>query len=274
MSRIRIVTGLALAPAAIAAVLVLPTPWLALVAAILVLAGLWEWTRLTGIAEPAQRLGYVSANALMISAIAWAAGPNLFALKAATLLGAVWWLFALVWLWRFEFGQADRGRFRMLKLLAGSLAAVPAWAALVWLHQLPDHGPRWALFAVMLVWAADTGAYFVGSRLGKNKLAPNISPNKSWEGFWGGLAGASLVAVIGVSPLGLGWADLPALVLLTLVAAMMSVAGDLFESLLKRHSGHKDSGRIIPGHGGMLDRLDSILAALPVFVVGKLWLGL
>lgn len=274
MSRIRIVTGLALAPAAVAAVLLLPTPWLALLAAVLVLAGLWEWTRLTGIAEPASRLGYVSANALMMAAIAWAAGPNLFAFKAATLLGAVWWLFALVWLWRFEFGQADRGRFRMLKLLAGSLAAVPAWAALVWLHQLPDHGPRWALFAVMLVWAADTGAYFVGSRLGRSKLAPKISPNKSWEGFWGGLAGASLVAVIGVKLLGLGWGDLPALVLLTLVAAMMSVAGDLFESLLKRHSGHKDSGRIIPGHGGMLDRLDSILAALPVFVVGKLWLGL
>ena len=80
--------------------------------------------------------------------------------------------------------------------------------------------------------------------------------------------------MLGVKGLGLGWADLPALVLLTLVAAVMSVAGDLFESLLKRHSGHKDSGRLIPGHGGMLDRLDSILAALPVFVVGKLWLGL
>jgi phosphatidate cytidylyltransferase len=274
MSRTRILTGLVLAPAAVAAVLWLPTPWLALVAAVLLLAGLWEWTRLTGLSDAMPRLGYVSANALMIAALAWAAGPNLFALKAAALLGVAWWVLALAWLWRFEFGQADRNRFRMLKLLAGSLAAVPAWAALVWLHQLPGHGPRWALFAVMLVWAADTGAYFVGKRLGKRKLAPRISPNKSWEGFWGGLAGASLVAVVGVKLLGLGWSDLPALVLLTLIAAMMSVAGDLFESLLKRHSGHKDSGHLIPGHGGMLDRLDSLLAALPVFMVGKQWLGL
>ncbi|GAB3734063.1 phosphatidate cytidylyltransferase [Silanimonas algicola] len=274
MSRTRILTGLVLAPTAVAGVLWLPTPWLALVAAVLLLAGLWEWTRLTGLSDPLPRLGYVSANALMIAALAWAAGPNLFALKAAALLGVVWWALALAWLWRFEFGQADRGRFRILKLLAGSLAAVPAWAALVWLHQLPEHGPRWALFAVMLVWAADTGAYFVGVRMGKHKMAPRISPNKSWEGLWGGLAGASLIAVLAVKPLGLGWDDLPVLVFLTIVAAMMSVAGDLFESLLKRHSGHKDSGRLIPGHGGMLDRLDSLLAALPVFMVGKLWLGL
>ncbi len=274
MSRTRILTGLVLAPAAIAGVLLLPTPWLAFVAAVLMLAGLWEWTRLSGISAVVPRLAYVSANALLMAAVAWAAGPNLFALKAAALMGVGWWLLALAWLWRFEFGQTDRGRFRMLKLAAGSLAAVPAWAALVWLHQLPDHGPRWALFAVMLVWAADSGAYFVGVRLGRHKLAPRISPNKSWEGFWGGLAGASLVAVAAVKMLGLGWSDLPALVFLTVVAAMMSVAGDLFESLLKRHSGHKDSGRLIPGHGGMLDRLDSLLAALPVFMVGKLWLGL
>ncbi|MCZ8114855.1 phosphatidate cytidylyltransferase [Silanimonas sp.] len=274
MSRTRILTGLVLAPTAVAGLLWLPTEWLALVAAVLLLAGLWEWTRLTGLSDPMPRLGYITANALMIAALAWAAGPNLFALKAAALLGVAWWVLALAWLWRFEFGQADRGRFRILKLLAGSLAAVPAWAALVWLHQLPGHGPRWALFAVMLVWAADTGAYFVGVRMGKHKMAPRISPNKSWEGFWGGLAGASLIAVLAVKPLGLGWDDLPVLVFLTIVAAMMSVAGDLFESLLKRHSGHKDSGHLIPGHGGMLDRLDSLLAALPVFMVGKLWLGL
>lgn len=274
MTGTRVASGLVLAPLAVAAMLLLTTPWLALLVAALVLGGLWEWTRLTGLRGTRRRLGYVSANALMMAALAWAAGPNLFALKAAALLGVLWWLLSLAWLWRFEFGQTDRGRYRMMKLAAGSLAAVPAWAALVWLHQLPEHGPRWALFAVMLVWAADTGAYFVGSRLGKHKMAPRISPNKSWEGFWGGLLGASVVAVLAFKLLGLALGDLPELIALTLAAAMMSVAGDLFESLLKRHSGHKDSGRVIPGHGGMLDRLDSLLAALPIFVVGKLWLGL
>lgn len=274
MMRTRVLAALVLTPLAIGAVLWLPTPWLALLVAVLVLAGLWEWTRLAGLADGTLRLGYITANAITLCAITWAAGPGLFVLKVAAIIGVLWWVLALAWLWRFDFAQADKRRYRSLKLLAGSLASVPAWCALVWLHQLPDNGPRWALFALVLVWLADSGAYFVGVRMGKHKLAPRISPNKSWEGLWGGLAGAGLAAIIGYPLLGLSLADLPAFLLLTLVAALMSVAGDLFESLLKRHSGHKDSGRVIPGHGGLLDRLDSLLAALPVFMVGKLWLGL
>ena len=117
------------------------------------------------------------------------------------------------------------------------------------------------------MWAADTGAYFVGSRFGKHKLAPRISPGKSWEGFAGGLAASALAAVAAVPLLQLQWPQLPALVALVLATVAISVVGDLFESLLKRHAGMKDSADLIPGHGGILDRIDSLLAALPVFVV-------
>ncbi len=272
--RVRVAASLVMAPVAIAVVLLLPTAWLAAAAAGLFALGLWEWSRLSGLEDRPGRLAYVTANVLLMAALAWAAGPGLFALKIAALVGAGWWLLALLWLARFDFAAVDSGATRSLKLLAGSLAAVPAWCALVWLHNQGDHGPRWALFALALVWAADTGAFFVGSKLGRHKMAPRISPNKSWEGLIGGLLGAVLLAVGCHTLLNVSMAQLPALAGLTLIAALLSVAGDLFESLLKRHSGHKDSGALIPGHGGVLDRLDSLLAALPVFMVGKVWLGL
>ena len=109
------------------------------------------------------------------------------------------------------------------------------------------------------MWAADSGAYFAGSKFGRRKLAPAISPGKTWEGVIGGMVTAMVLA---------------ALALLTALTAAISVVGDLFESLMKRHAGLKDSGTIFPGHGGVMDRIDSLLAALPVFVVGKSWLGL
>ena len=151
---------------------------------------------------------------------------------------------------------------------------IPAWAALCWLHGSGPAGPAWSLFALFIVWIADSGAYFVGVRFGKHKLAPRISPGKSWEGFAGGLVATLLLALACAPLLGVAWTDLSLLLLLTAVTALVSVAGDLFESLLKRHAGAKDSSQLIPGHGGVLDRLDSLFAALPIFVAGKQWLGL
>jgi len=157
----------------------------------------------------------------------------------------------------------------MLKLAAGTLAIVPAWAALVLVHHGEPNGHRWLLTALAIVWAADSGAYFAGRAFGRRKLAPRISPNKTVEGLLGGLAAGLVVA------LGFGWlagvaaADIGWLLLVAALAVLASVLGDLFESLLKRHAGAKDSGSVIPGHGGVLDRIDGVLAALPVFALGK-----
>jgi len=274
--RTRVLAAAVMAPVAVAAVLWLPTQYLAALLAALMMVGLWEWTLLAGVHDRPSRMGYLAANALLMAALVWGAGRGhqLFTLKLVSLIGVVWWLFVLLWLSRFEFAGKDDSLSRAIKLLAGSLSAIPAWAALCWLHASHPYGPGWALFAVAIVWAADTGAYFVGVRFGKRKLAPRISPGKSWEGLYGGLATALLLAVACLPWFDLGWAMLPRLLLLTLVTALFSVAGDLFESLLKRHAGAKDSSDLIPGHGGLLDRLDSLLAALPVFVIGKDWLGL
>ena len=272
--RTRVIAAAVMAPVAILAVLYLPSEFLAAVVAGLMMVGLWEWTVLAGLRNRVARASYLVANAAVMAALVWGAGPQLFALKVVSLLGAGWWLLVLVWLSRFDFAAGDSGWERWLKLLAGSLSAVPAWAAICWLHASQPGGPAWALYAVLIVWAADTGAYFVGVRYGKNKLAPRISPGKTWEGFFGGIAGSLLIALAAFALLGLGWTSVPGLLVLTAITALFSVAGDLFESLLKRHAGAKDSSDLIPGHGGVLDRLDSLLAALPIFVVGKQWLGL
>jgi phosphatidate cytidylyltransferase len=166
----------------------------------------------------------------------------------------------------------------VFKLAAGTAAVVPAWCALAVIHSSEPHGHRWLLLALLLVWAADSGAYFAGRKFGGKwfagrKLAPRISPNKTLEGLAGGVALAMLVAVVGALVIGTPAAQLPAVALVALFTVLFSVAGDLFESLLKRHVGMKDSGHLIPGHGGVLDRIDSVLAALPVFALGKIWLG-
>lgn len=275
MSRQRIVTAALLGPTAIAAVLWLPTPILAALLAIVFLLGMWEWTRLVGVGTLLHRIAVLTAGAGLMAALAWSARPGgLFPFQLAILVGVGWWLLACAWLRHFDFQRAPTPTARMLKLAAGLLAMLPAWAALVLLHAGGEFGPRWALLALFLVWAADTGAYFAGIRYGTTRLAPRISPGKTWAGVWGGTATSLAVALLAAPLLGLGWAQLPALLLLAAATVAASIVGDLFESLLKRHSGCKDSGHLIPGHGGVLDRIDSLLAALPVFALGKIWLGL
>jgi phosphatidate cytidylyltransferase len=277
MNTPRVVMALLLAPLAVLAVLWLPTPWLAMGVGALMLGVLWEWSRLSGLEAPLPRAVYLTGNALLIAALSWGgtgSGPRLFVLKMVAIVGALWWLLAALWLWKRDFCREDSQVARLLKLLAGSFCAIPAWAALVWLHASDEMGPRWTLFAIGLVWAADTGAYFVGVRWGRRKLAPMISPGKSIEGLAGGMLAALLLAACAWPWLGLQWGALPALLALTLATALVSVLGDLFESLFKRHQGMKDSSNLIPGHGGLLDRVDSLLAALPVFVVGYYGLSL
>lgn len=266
----RILTAVLLAPLAIAALLWAPTPWLLGLLAIVLLLGLWEWTRLLGMQAAAPRALVLLAHAAAMSALAWFGWPGLF--PAVALLGAVWWLLACVWLANPALGRGSA--WLAPKLAVGALMVLPTWSAVALLHADGAYGPRWTLFALLLVWAADTFAYFAGSRIGGPKLAPSISPGKTWAGFWGGLAGALLICLPALPLLGLVWTQLPALLALALLVALASVVGDLIESLVKRQAGAKDSGTLVPGHGGVLDRIDSVVAALPVFVVGKLAFGL
>jgi phosphatidate cytidylyltransferase len=196
-----------------------------------------------------------------------------------SLIGVVWWLCAALWLRNIRFAATITRAHTALKLLAGLLVVIPAWCAVVALHggpvaHPPPNSAWWVIFFAGIVVAADSGAYFAGTRFGGRKLAPMISPGKTWAGVYGALACAAVIGLAG------GWIThaspllLLGVIALALVTVAFSIIGDLFESLIKRHAGVKDSGALFPGHGGLFDRMDSIVAALPVFVLGKALLGL
>ncbi len=277
MTKTRVIAALVLTPLAIAAMLLLPTPWLMALAAVIFLAGLWEWLRLTDIDDTLARSVLLVVNLALMVAIVWASrteqGFSYVLLQIMVVIGVVWWLLAGLWLKHFEFASDHDTHARVFKLAAGTLAIIPAWCAMGVIHGSQPYGHRWLFVAVAIVWAADTGAYFAGRHYGRRKLSPRISPNKTVEGLVGGLV-CGLAVALALAPLvGATLAQLPAVALVALVAVAFSVVGDLFESLLKRHVGAKDSGDLIPGHGGILDRIDGVIAALPVFALGKAWLG-
>ncbi len=282
MTKTRVLAALVMAPLAISAVLLLPTAWLMPIVAALFLTGLWEWLKLAEVDDPLARTILLACNLALMVALVWgtrtAQGGSLALLELVVVIGVAWWLLAMLWLKHFDFASDHDGHGRALKLLAGTLAVIPAWCALGVIHAGQPNGHRWLLLALFLVWAADTGAYFAGRKFGGKlfggrKLAPRISPNKTIEGLLGGIVLAVLVAIAGALLIGIDAARLPAVVLVAIVTVLFSVVGDLFESLLKRHVGAKDSSQLIPGHGGVLDRIDSVLAALPAFALGKALLG-
>ena len=176
------------------------------------------------------------------------------------------WLMALSWVTKFPTHTNWYGK----KLaLMGVVILTASITAMFYLWQL---SPWWLLYVFLMVWCADSGAYFVGRKLGRRKMAPNVSPNKSMEGLAGGLVtGLLVVFAISVFKLELSGTALLAFVALSAITILASVLGDLFESMLKRRAGVKDSGTILPGHGGILDRIDSLLSATPIFALG-FWL--
>ena len=274
MTRTRIITALVMAPVAIAAILLLQTPWLVALVALLFLMGMWEWFKLAEIDDTLSRTILLVANLLLMVLLVWASAGSLVLFQIVTLVGVVWWLLALLWLGFFNFASDHETYARGFKLAAGTLAIIPAWCALGLIHAGQPNGHRWLLAALMIVWAADSGAYFAGRHFGgrlfgSRKLAPRISPNKTLEGLLGGLLAGVAVGLLFAWFAGLTLAQAPAFVIVGLSTVLFSVVGDLFESLLKRHVGAKDSGNLIPGHGGILDRLDGVLAALPIFALGK-----
>ncbi|MDJ0905062.1 MAG: phosphatidate cytidylyltransferase [Woeseiaceae bacterium] len=223
------------------------------------LAGAWEWSAFLELGNDALRLVYVAAIGALLAAVTLLDVDITLVLQVAL----VWWLAALVWTFFFPTPIPA-----VVRWLSGALVLVPLYLALIVLYQA---GPELLLFALLIVWVADTGAFFAGKFLGRVKLAPEISPKKTWEGVIGGL-----VAVVLLTLLRTTWAetDLQVMIPFCLAVASLSIVGDLTVSMFKRTAGLKDSGSLFPGHGGVLDRIDSISAAAPLFALGVTWAGL
>ena len=267
----RTLTALVLAPLVILAILWPSTTVMAWIAAAVFLAASWEWTQLSGVQNQTSRIALLVVVGAIFALLGWANTATLTVVFLAA--GAVWWLVACLWLRHFAFAAAPTRENLALKLLAGAFVIFPAWIAIISIHSLA-HGKWWTLLALFIVWAADIGAYTSGRTFGGRKLAPSVSPGKTWAGVYGALVAGVLIATIGGWLLNVRGGQLVALALLALVTVAISIVGDLLESLMKRHAKVKDSGTMVPGHGGLLDRLDSVFAALPIFAAGLLLLGL
>jgi len=269
MLKARILTVMVVLPLFLAALFFLDLTALALLFAILLALGLREWANLSGIRSASMRFFYVVAGVGMASVI-WLTG---YAGRELFLLTLLFWFVALFRLWRYT-GEEDGKGNASLAWLDGYFVLIPATLGLLLLMQRDADSPLLVLVVMFIIWAADTGAYLVGRAFGRHRLAPRISPGKTIEGLAGGLAGALLVAVTaGVWAFDLSGRQLAAWSFLAVLIALFSVAGDLFESMLKRRAGQKDSGRLLPGHGGVLDRIDSLCAALPLYLLSMDYLG-
>ena len=260
MLKERVLTAIVLMAVLLGVMLGLPPVATVYLITLLVLIGAWEWA------------GFIRPNSMAVKVVfVLVVGASLYAgwryllpsawMWHAMLAASVWWLLALLWV------TLAPGRVNAaLAAIAGLMALVPCWLALVYIATTMEPAAGWVLFTLGLVWAADTGAYFAGRFFGKVPLAPRVSPKKTWEGVLGGLLVSAVVAAVGCFWLA-GQVDWYFIFLCVLVAAV-SVVGDLTESMLKRASNLKDSGSLFPGHGGMLDRIDSVTAAAPVLLFG------
>jgi phosphatidate cytidylyltransferase len=271
MLKTRVLTALVLLAVFLAALFWLPPPAWAAFAGVLVVPAAWEWGKLIKLSRGACGL-YVLAVAAVCAALfgLGQAGPAV--LQSAIYLGAslFWMVVVPLWLWRSWLPQA-----RWLAALTGLLVLVPTWLALVDLHKL---SPLLLLLLMSVAWISDIAAYFVGRRFGRHKLAPSISPGKTWEGVGGAVLAVSFYAALW----GFAWhAYLPqglksmrfgafSMLLFLWLLTAIGIYGDLFESALKRRAGVKDSGVLLPGHGGVLDRIDALTSMLPVAALAYL----
>ncbi|QIB66691.1 phosphatidate cytidylyltransferase [Kineobactrum salinum] len=277
MLKQRIITALAMAGLFLGAVLFLPLAGLAIVFGVVVCLGAWEWSRLAGWRSlPARVVFLLLLVALLVALYEYSRlGSEPSRTQVQPLLGiaCLWWSFSLLWVKSYP-ASAVLWHSRIMRSLMGLLILSSAWLAAVYLLTF-SRGGLLLVVMVIVVAATDIGAYFAGTRFGRHKLVERVSPAKTWEGFWGGMSCALLLAVLlwWAIPAQMAHVSLAAVIAVVVATALASVVGDLTVSMVKRESGVKDSGALLPGHGGLLDRLDSLCSAAPVFALGLLLAG-
>jgi phosphatidate cytidylyltransferase len=268
MLKQRVITALCLAALLLFFLFYSPTAALVFFAVMVTIAA-WEWAGLSGI-QGSGRLVYAAAMVLgVLWAWSWIGGDGQVDIyRVRQLLGwaCAGWAVLLLWVLGYP-GSAAIWGGRALRGALGFLVLVPAWVGLAFL-RFDAAGPWLILYVIALVACADIGAYFTGRAFGRHKMAPAVSPGKTLEGLAGGIATVTVFALL------VGMFVLPqnpgvgSFLLVSIITGLASVLGDLVESMVKRHQGVKDSGTVLPGHGGVMDRIDSLAAAIPVFAFG------
>lgn len=279
MLKLRILTALVLGPFIIWSVLTFSHQALAFEFAVFLTLAAWEWARISGLQTQFARIVFALGLAALMGLVSLVLHEYPSWLQQALYIATAWWLLSSVFVLRFrktpeQLPIAFRRIDICLNLGAGVFILMGAFIAITGMHQQGHYGATYILLLLLLIWIADSAAYFTGKRFGRHKLAPYVSPGKTWEG----VAGAVLAIVLYASVAGYLLAFTPREILLFVVIALVTLAfsilGDLIESLFKRRAGVKDSSRLLPGHGGILDRIDSLMAAAPVFLLGLTLAGI
>ncbi len=277
MLKQRVITAVIMAGLFLSALAFLPLPGLAVFFGIVMCLGAWEWSGLSGWEHSAARGFYVvlvgAALAFLYHYCNLGAEPVQEEIQPLLGVACLWWSFALLWVKGYP-ASAVLWRARITRSVMGLLILAPGWLSAVYLLS-QSFGTSLMIVLVLVVAAADIGAYFAGKRFGRHKLSALVSPGKTWEGFWGGVAACALLGVVlwYLLPGESAHIGLISVMVVVIITGLASVIGDLTVSMVKRESGVKNSGSLLPGHGGLLDRLDSLCGAAPVFALGLLLVG-
>ncbi|BCE03310.1 phosphatidate cytidylyltransferase [Marinicellulosiphila megalodicopiae] len=269
MLKQRVLTAMVLAPLMIVGIFFLSPMYFPYFIMLIAALASWEWAKLSGFKSSFVRVGYAIAIVLF-GYMTLRYGDDDASRTWTLRLAIIWWVLALICVLCFPKFKLF-WRAKSARLIIGVFAIIPMWIGLVMLKNMGDDAEYYLVWLMFLVWGADSGAYFAGRHFGKTKLAEKVSPKKTWEGVYGGMLTAMIFSVIAAFCLfdqsNYSVMDWGLLFVMSAVIVLFSVVGDLFESLLKRHENIKDSSQLLPGHGGVMDRVDSLLAAVPFFVL-------
>lgn len=274
----RIITALVLAPLVIASIFLLPLQFFMLFSAAIFLLASKEWGSFVNPQSTSSVILYVFGFALALTLMLlpveqlWSANGINPIIENGLIVAAIWWFASFLLVASYPKTSFLWAHNKVIKALFGLLTLVPFFWAMVVLRSVNIHhdfyfGGALLMFVFLMVWAADTGAYFCGKRFGKHKLAPNVSPGKTIEGFIGGTVSSMVIAFIGSILFDIPSEKIGLFFAVALITTFVSALGDLSESILKREANLKDSGNLLPGHGGILDRIDSLTAAVPIFAL-------
>jgi len=266
MLKYRLLTAFLMGPIILWAIYAMPENYFAMFALVLVSLGAWEWSAFSGWLKPLQRSTFFLLNIILFAAVLFLQNEmlNTF-LVAASLL---WWAICIPLLRSFPFKTNNIIHKQAVTTFIGIVLLLGTFVSMLLIRNNPSYGSEYVLYLILIIWFADSGAYFAGRSLGKNKLIPNVSPGKTWEGVAGAFVVTFIVAIVSINLLDIPSSHAIMFIIVTELTVLYSIVGDLSESMFKRMANIKDSGHILPGHGGILDRIDSLMSGFPVFFAG------
>ena len=269
MLKQRVITALVLIPLVIWSILYASAQSFSYGLAVILFLATLEWNNFVAYKNKAG--GWVFSIAVTFSYLYLEYLSNFQLVQYVIYVSLVWWLISLPLLFTFPFSSSHLLQKKQTKIIVGYIMLLSTFLALNLLRNSVEYGSDYVIYFLVLIWLADSGAYFSGRAWGKTKLIPNVSPGKSWEGVAGGIVATLIAAYFALDILNISPSQSVLFIIVTFVTVVYSVIGDLSESMFKRMANIKDSGNILPGHGGILDRIDSLTSGLPVFLAG-LWL--